>query len=323
MVELLNEARRWLCLAALGLAALALVSGLATGRAEAAPRLALIEGAEAAQLHEALQISLQPWSFEVVDWPRPAGQKEVDAAAVGERANARYVIWYDAAAAELVVYDAELRREERRALAALPVDEVEASALALSIKTMLRLEAVPREGVAAPAESRWGFHPALGLGVRFGLDGDAATALRAQARFEVAPPRLGGLRLGVMGEVGSATEVSDGNFRGEWSEWSLLASVSKQVLEVKGWALTARAAAGVSRATLSGMEMRELQEEAELAACGMASVSAGRRLGPLMMGVGVAVAARGTSEHFRNNGQVLWTEPSLLAAVMATVELAR
>lgn len=316
-------ARWWVRAAAFASMVAALMLG--TRSAQAAPRLALVEGAELAQLHEALRISLQPWSFEVVDWPRPSSPSSpssVDEAALARKANARYVVWYDAEHAELVVYDAELARSERRPLSDVPHDEADASALALSIKTMLRLQppSAPPE-TTATEEERWRWLPSLHLGPRFALDGDGGTQLRAQLGVAVAPPRLRGLRFGLLGEVGTSTSVEGGGFKGDWSEWSVRAVVGKDV-PLATWTLHASAAVGLSRATISGEEMKMSRSESQSQVCGAASFGLLRAFGPLTAGAQVEVTARGSSSYARANGQPLWEEPSLLLGAQVVVELA-
>lgn len=304
------------------LAGMLLWLGLAGAAAIAAPRLVLVDGAELAQLHEALRVSLAPWAFEVVDWPRPRKAGPLDAAALARTANARYVVWYDGAQQELVVHDAELERSERRPLEELPRDEADASALSLSIKTMLRLQPLSAAAAAAPSGARWSLAPELALGPRLPLDGDAGAALRVQLALMVRPPRLAGLRFGLRGELGPRDEVDSGPFRGEWSEWSAQAAVGKDLQLTPRWQLGGELALGLSRATLSGEEMKETREESSSQLAGAARVAAGRVLGPLTAGVAVEVAARGASDHTRSNGQTLWDEPSLFLAVQAMLRLA-
>lgn len=296
--------------------------GLAGTAAIASPRLVLVDGAELAQLHEALRVSLAPWAFEVVDWPRPRKPGPLDAAALARTANARYVVWYDGAQKELVVHDAELERSERRPLEELPRDEADASALSLSIKTMLRLQPIRATAAAAPSGERWSLAPELRLGPRLPLDGDASAELRVQLALMVRPPRLAGLRFGLRGELGTRDEVEGGPFRGEWSEWSAQAAVGKDVQLTPRWQLGGELSLGLSRATLSGEEMKTTRDEASSQLAGAATVAAGRVLGPLTAGVAVEVAARGTRDHTRSNGQALWDEPSLFLAVHAMVRLA-
>jgi hypothetical protein len=293
-----------------------------SGTATASPRLVLVDGAERAQLHEALRISLQPWSFEVVDWPRPKAGAALDEAAMARKANARYVVWHDQASKQLVVYDAELARRERRPIAELPRDEADAGALALSIKMMLRLQPPsepPASSAAADEELR--LLPSFGLGPRFGLDGDSSTQLRAQLGLMVAPPRLHGLRFGLLGEVGTSTDVSGGGFVGEWSEWSLLAAIGKE-LPVTTWMLNAQVAAGLSRATFSGAEAKTARKESHSELCGAASFGATRGFGPVTAGLTMQVVARGSESYARSgNGKALWAEPALSLQLLAVVEL--
>jgi hypothetical protein len=297
------------------------VVGLVWGarQAAAAPRLVLIDGTEAPFLHEALKVSLQPWAFEVVDWPSEAGAgaAAIDAAQIAQRANARYVVWFDGDRGELVVVDAALQHSERRPLAALPADEPEATAVALSVKTLLRLPA-PTTGERGPR--RWQWIPSIRLGPRFGIDGDASVQVRAVVGLEVAPPPLHGLRLGIFGDVGSKTGVNRAGFKGDWSEWNAVASVSK-ALAMSKWVVVAQVAGGVSRAALSGEEMRVARQERNLTPAAMAALSGSRSLGAVSVGVAAAVVARGAAQFARPNGQPLWSEPGFLVEALGVIQL--
>lgn len=296
-----------------------LAGGLGGKAASAAPRLALVDGADAGELHRALEVSLQAWSFEVVDWPRGAGSaSDVDAAGIGKRANARYVVWWDGRKQELVVYDATLGQRETRELAAMPRDDAEASALALSIKTMLRLS-TSAGGSAGGADGSLRWLPSVRLGPRFGLDGDSATQLRLQLGIAARVAALAALELGVVGEMGTNTEVSGGNFNGDWAEWSVMATVGRQVA-LEEWTVAGQLAGGISRATLEGMAGRDVQEGGSTRAIGQLSAIGLRALGPVQVGVQVGVTARGSERHFRSNGQPLWEEPSLLLSLLGVVQ---
>jgi hypothetical protein len=320
-----SHVRRASALIVVGLALLLGGAQGALGEAAAGTRLALVDGAEQAQLQQELRVALQPWAIEVFDWPWPGGAPAsldgappapLDAAAMAETSNARYVVWYDAPAAQLVVYDAGLRHEERRELAALPADELEASAVALSIKTMLRLSPVPS---GAPTRSGWA--PWLRVGPRFGLDGDGGAQLRAQLGIDVVVAALAGVRLGVLGDLGTSTSVSGGGFSGSWSEWSAMATVGRDV-ELAPWTLTAQAAFGLSRGALGGEAMKQATEEGGNQLGGQVLLGAGRQVGPFMIGGEAGLTARGAQRYLRANGQPLWEEPSLLLSVLATLRLA-
>ena len=109
-----------------------------------APRVRGTSGAIVAdgdiQLRAAIADSLKPWLIEVVAAP----SAPADIAAAMQQATdagARYVIWREGA--ELVVLDREGDRVERREAPAGTLDALAAAAAALSVKTMLRLPALP------------------------------------------------------------------------------------------------------------------------------------------------------------------------------------
>lgn len=109
--------------------------------ASASPRAIVADGD--IQLRAAIADSLRPWLIEVIAAPSaPADQAAATQQA--SAAGARYVIWREGA--ELVVLDREGDRIERRAAPAGTLDALAAAAAALSVKTMLRLPALPAVG---------------------------------------------------------------------------------------------------------------------------------------------------------------------------------
>lgn len=190
----------------------ALVAGRGTAHAET---LVLVE--VPARLEAALRTSLAPWGVEiVVVTPAP---EPYDPDALVAAHDASFVVWRRGA--ELALYDAAAASEERRPLPH-DLDDAEAAAAALSIKTWMGLGAppggVPVCGLhdcppAAPPARRWLVEAMLGargnvadtgsVGLRYGLGAGAR-----EGRFEA------GLRLELGGDLdGTAFRAT-----GDWSE---------------------------------------------------------------------------------------------------------
>jgi hypothetical protein len=138
-------------------AALAVAPGAAAADVE---RVVLI--AVPSEVEAAVRAALEPWQVELVvvggptpgpSMPRSAGRAE----RVARRARAGAAVWLadDGSGTALWVYDAESQRTTARKLPGPPpYDEPTATAVALSVKTLLRFSAVapPSERMQAPAE---------------------------------------------------------------------------------------------------------------------------------------------------------------------------
>jgi len=175
-------------------------------------------------LSRALVTALEPWGLRVVESsasnPGPSmPSSAVAAQRIVRRCGARAVVWLarDADGFALWVYDAENDRSLVRPAPAPPFDASVAAALALSVKTVLRLvrlapqpaatpALIERASVAPPAESaapptgaevdRAAWQVGAGAGVRFGpFDaGQPDVRYRALARWSPWPRTEGGTR---------------------------------------------------------------------------------------------------------------------------------
>lgn len=284
-----------------------------------AARLALVDGADAPLLQRAIADTLAPWAIEVVDWPsgRPAGDTSpllVLADEVARNANARYVVWREDG--QLHVLDAELARRETRPIEAWPEDEASSTALALTVKTLLRL---PRPGAS---RGSWQLVPLVQLGYRAALDGDGGSGVRAVTGLEVALPQLRGVRLGLRAELGPEADVTGPSYKGTWFEWSAQASVSRE-FAWKEWTVGVWLAGGLTRSTLEGEEMRTPRTDRRTGALASMNASVGRWLGPVEVGLatGVTVRSAGQYQRAQGGGGTLWQEPAVTGALLALVSL--
>lgn len=284
-----------------------------------AARLALVDGADAPLLQRAVAESLAPWSIEVVDWPsgRPSddtGPLLVLAEEIARNANARWVVWREQG--QLHVLDAELEQREARPIDGWPADEAAATAMALTIKTLLRL---PRPGAS---RASWQFVPLMQLGYRVAFDGDGGSGVRATPGFEVAPPPLRGVRVGVRAELGPELDVTGPSYKGTWFEWSAHASVSRD-FALREWTVGVSLTGGVTRSTLDGEEMRTPRTERRTGASASINAALGRWLGPLEVALttGVTVRSAGQYQRQQGGGGTLWQEPAVMGSLMALVAL--
>ena len=237
--------------------------------ASANPRAVVADGD--VQLRAAIADSLKPWLFEVV----PASDAPVDMAAAAQLAtdnNARYVIWRDGA--EVVVVDREGDKVDRRAAPAGTLDAVAAAAVALSVKTMLRLPELPPDQivekprpkhVAAPANDQDGVElrvMAL-VGSRFEYGLDSNVALRFGGGFAIRPWRDAGWRFGAIGDGGASATVDQAGFHGRWNNWSLLALASWDAT-IDHWEVGPWLAVGLEHSTMTGTQSGMARSEEQL-----------------------------------------------------------
>ncbi len=284
-----------------------------------AARLALVDGADSPLLQRAIAETLAPWAIEVVDWPsgRPAqdtGPLLMLAEDIARNANARYVVWREDG--QLHVLDAELARRETRPIEEWPSDEASSTALALTIKTLLRL---PRPGTR---RATWQLVPLVQLGYRVAFDGDGGSGARAAAGLEVGLPQLRGVRLGVRAELGPEVDVTGPSYKGTWLEWSVQASASRD-FSLKEWTLGVWLAGGLTRSTLAGEEMRTARTERHTGALASMNAALGRWLGPVEVGVatGLSVRSAGQYQRQQGGGGALWQEPAVIGSLLAMVAL--
>jgi hypothetical protein len=236
--------------------------------ASASPRAIVADGD--IQLRAAIADSLRPWVIEVIAAPSaPADQAAATQQA--SAAGARYVIWREGA--QLVVLDREGDRIERRAAPAGTLDALAAAAAALSVKTMLRLPALPagtviekpkphvhRDDTVDTGEGVELRVSAL-VGSRFEYGLDSNVALRFGGSFGLRPWRDAGWRFGAIGDGGASATVDQAGFHGRWANWSVLALASWDATLDSHWELGPWIAVGFEHSTMTGTEMMTSRTE--------------------------------------------------------------
>jgi hypothetical protein len=264
--------------------------------ASAGPRAVVADGD--VQLRAAIADSLKPWLIEVVAAPNAPA----DIAAAMKQATdagARYVIWREGA--ELVVLDREGDRVERREAPAGALDALAAAAAALSVKTMLRLPALPAGTIIEkpkrhvhhdePVDPNEGVelrvNALIGARFEYGLDGNVA--LRFGGSFELRPWRDEGWRFGAIGDGGASATVDQAGFHGRWSNWSVLALASWTATLDARWEVGPWVAVGFEHSTLTGTEMTSSRREEAFAPALRGGAAARYRFGEWFLGGQLAV----------------------------------
>ncbi|MFT3693862.1 MAG: hypothetical protein QM831_12025 [Kofleriaceae bacterium] len=228
--------------------------------ASAEPRVIVADPDEA--LRTAIADMLRPWLISVDD----AAPKDHEAAITyAIEHDDRYVIWREPGA--LVVLDRTTNEQMRRTLADKPIGPIEAAAIALSIKTMLRLEPVVATPPPPPVIIK---HPlpeppilrlAVSSGARAeeGLDGNVA--LRFGASFSIRA--IDAWWVFAQGDAGASATVDQAGFRGTWLHWSALVGASYG-WQAGAWELAPSLAIGIQHSTLDGTEDQMARSETAL-----------------------------------------------------------
>ncbi|HUQ04932.1 MAG TPA: hypothetical protein VM261_20660 [Kofleriaceae bacterium] len=248
----------------LPIVALAIACSTATASAET-----LVMVSPPPELDAAVRTSLAPWRVQIIVVQLASGSPAELALAQG----AGFVVWADDD--ELVLWDAGAGVGERRDIPA-EMDDANAAALALSIKTWMHLGAPPvdstgREGdgdvIEPPPGGSGDIHdvvpvpapplepPLLRAEAATGLRGNMTDAGRTSTRVMLsAVGRLGPVDLALGFELGSASAAGDDVATGELSMMEL--SVHARWPVPLGPALTLSPAAGLAlvRSSFSGVD---------------------------------------------------------------------
>ncbi len=261
----------------------------ATALAEAPARV-LVADADP-ELVRAIGKALAPWKIAVVVEAAPT---EARALARGETVDAQFVVWR--VDAELVVFDRAVGTTERRASRAGPLDPVSAAAAALTVKTLLRLPPLSDEASSPerPAPALVATVPAtdtgrelrlqVGAGARLAQGSETELGGRAVLAVLVRPSRALGLRLGVVGDLGTSSAVSRAGFKGTWSDWAVL-GIASWSWSAGPLELAPTIGAGLTRSDLDGELGQMGHQESSLLAIVRAGVSVRWPLGRWSLGV--------------------------------------
>jgi hypothetical protein len=234
--------------------------------ASAAPSTRIVLVDRDPELRRSVASVLEPWRIEVV-----LDQGTVDEAQAQARAeamNARFVIWREHG--QLVVFDRERVTAERRDASDGALDPVSAAGVALTVKTMLRLpplpppepEQEPPPAVTAASPSSPGFDVRLQTGIAMRIARGSETELGARFTFAALahPWSSSGWRVGIAGDLGTASSFQRAGLTGTWSDWAALA-VASWTAERGAWEIEPWLAGGVTRSSMrsagTGMAMSQ------------------------------------------------------------------
>ena len=203
--------------------------------AAAAPEPRVLVADSDPELARAIEKALAPWRLVVI--AEPTVPDEAHAHARADAVDAQFIVWREQD--QLVVYDREHGTSERRAMPAGALDPVSAAAAALTVKTMLRLPPLERAPAApglrgggvttvAPPDDDGGpeLRLQVGAGARLAHGSQTDLGGRAMLAVLVRPSPIRGWRIGVAGDLGTPSNVSQGGFKGTWVDRAILAIAS-------------------------------------------------------------------------------------------------
>jgi hypothetical protein len=272
---------------------------VATAHASSSKRVVLADPDP--ELLRAVVAALGPWRLEVVTGEAPVDGDDAQKRAEAE--DARFVVWR--AGSELIVFDRESGRQERRDAPTGALDAVDATAAALTVKTLMRLP--PPETVQAPppavtAARAGALRLQAGLATRIAHGSETSYSARFLGSASLRPSDAIGLRLGAAVEIGTSSEVGQSGFKGTWTDWSAVALASWSFASPR-WELEPYAGGGVTRSGVAGIVMGEAIDEAATLGVVRAGVWVRRRLAMWRIGVGLGAELRpGTPTYTRPNG---------------------
>lgn len=280
----------------------ALLVILVTGRALAAPPDRVLLADPDPELLHAVESSLSPWKLAIiVEREIPANDSTAHARA--EVTGARFVVWREKD--QLVVFDRDRDTSERRPARAGSFDAVTAAAAALTVKTMMRLPpppAEPAEAIVTPAvpvapangDDRVEIRLEAGAAARVAAGSDEGVGARARIAVMVRPSTAYRWRIGLRGDLGTASAIDRSGFSGTWSDWALVAAASWTYARA-AWEIEPWLGGGIQRGTLSGTEMSSAREEH----ANLLSVRGGtylrRRFAALTAGLGLELVGTPTA----------------------------
>ncbi|MDX2091384.1 MAG: hypothetical protein SFX73_26225 [Kofleriaceae bacterium] len=265
------------------------------------------------ELLRAVEKTLAPWALEiVVEKAAPVDIAQAAAHASGQ--TARFVVWRRGS--DLVVFDRERGAAEYREGKAGALDPIDAAASALTVKTLMRLPPPPGTNDVALATAVTTPGPEVrvqaGAASRFSGSTHAEVSARVGGAALVRPWGQRDVRFGIAGEVGSRAEIKDGNFRGTWGDWAVLALASYTIARGR-WELDPHVGVGFSRSRLEGMESSVAREDARTLAAFRLGVWGRWREGRFTLGAGATLdSTPGAPTYVREQGNgTLFAAPGM------------
>jgi len=262
------------------------------------------------ELVRAIETALAPWKIAIIVDPASTEER---ALASAKAVDAQFIVWR--AGAELVVFDRTVGTSQRRASRAGALDPLSAAAAALTVKTMLRLPplvdttsptALTTTSVGSatgPASDRGPeLRVQVGGGARLARSGQAELGGRAVLAMLVRPSGSLGLRIGVAGDLGTSSSVSQAGFKGTWSDWAVLA-IASWSWPIGPLEVAPAVGGGVSRSHLDGEIGQVAREESEVLPLLRAGVSVRWPLGRWSIGLSLdADIVTGAPTYMKDQG---------------------
>jgi hypothetical protein len=210
------------------------------------------------RLDAAVRTSLAPWRVKIIVVEMASGTPADLALAQG----AGFVVWADDG--ELVLWDADAGAGERRDIP-VELDDANAAALALSIKTWMHLGVPPGDAVdvdsvePAPTPSESPIPPPrvraeAATGVRGNMAADGGASLRAAFG---AVARTGPIEIALDFELGSAADASSGAVFGEMSIVEVSVHARWPLPVARSLTLSPTAGVVFGRSSFSGRDDRD------------------------------------------------------------------
>lgn len=293
-------------------------------------RVVLIDASP--ELVHAASTALAPWTIEVTDETWPADQTLDDDAAIalGRTRTADRVAWLTGG--ELVVADPATGTVERRPAPDGASDAVTAAAVALTLKTVLRLPP-PGAGdavvdttpivddrvapVPAPAGAGIGIVPEVGGAMRVSFGGTVDPQARVLIGVGVSYRRW---RPSLVAGFGPSVDAGTASFKGRYADLELAAQLGVELELSRAWAIIPRARFAAHRLHISGQ--MPMQQDFDAHAIGYeagADVAVWWRAGWFRAGGGVGAAALLGLPDYQRQNTVVFESPSSQIQVFLSV----
>lgn len=327
------------CAAAPAVARADIVASVDPGAPAPAPapapikRIVLIDASP--ELVHAASAALAPWTIDVTDETWPADQPLDDAAALelGRARTADRVAWL--AGGELVVADPATGTVERRPAPDGAADAPTAAAVALTLKTVLRLPPPtattpivtttqvddPVEPVQPHADAQIAIVPEVEGALRVSFGGSLDPQPRVVVGLGLTHSRWPRWRPSVVAGFGPSVEGGTSGFKGRYSDVEAGLQLALEVPVSRAWAIVPRARFAVHRTHVSGR--LPMMEDFDAHAIGYeagADLAVWWRAGGFRAGAGVGAAALlGLPDYVRQTMTVFESPSSQVQAFLVVL----